>query len=61
MTLANTWFSVIMFPKIHICGHRRTPRVAVRREASFMVGLLLTGPIALTGCVVCPPNTLYLF
>lgn len=49
MTLANTLFPVIMLPKIHICGDRRTPRVAVRREASFMVGFLLTGLIALPG------------
>lgn len=33
--LANTLFPVIMLPKIHICGDRRTPRVAVWREASY--------------------------
>lgn len=52
--LANTLFPVIMLPKIHICGDRRTLRVAVRREASFMVGFLLTGLIALPGYFVYP-------
>lgn len=52
--LANTLFPVIMLPKIRICGDRRTPRVAVRREASFMVGFLLTGLIALPGYIVYP-------
>lgn len=54
MTLANTLFPVIMLLKIHICGDRRTPRVALRREASFMVGFLLTGLIALPGYFVHP-------
>lgn len=44
---ANTLFPVITLPKIHICGDRRTLRVAVRRQASFMVGFLLTGLTAL--------------
>lgn len=44
---ANTLFPVITLPKIHICGDRRTLRVAVRRQASFMVGFLLTSLTAL--------------
>lgn len=52
--LANTLFPVITLPKIHICGDRRTPRVAVRREASFMVEFLLTGLTALPRHFVYP-------
>lgn len=51
--LANTLFPVITLPKIHICGDR-TPRVAVRREASFMVEFLLTGLTALPRRFVYP-------
>lgn len=62
MTLANTLFPVILFPKIHICGDRRTPRVAVRREASLVVGFLLTALIALPGYLARPKKKmLYLF
>lgn len=52
--LANTLFPVIMLLKIHICGGRRTLKVAVRRKASFMVGFLLTGPSALPGRILYP-------
>ena len=52
--LANTLFPVIMLLKIHICGDRRTPREAVRREDSFMVSFLLTALIALPGYFVYP-------
>lgn len=62
MTLGNTLFPVILFLKIHICGDRRTPRVAVRREASLVVGFLLTGLIALPGYFACSEKKmLYLF
>lgn len=63
----STWLLLILgslslcFQKYTFVATGRTLRVVVRREASFMVGLLLTGPIALTGCVVCPPNMVYLF
>jgi len=54
-----------MLLKIHICGDRRTPRAAVRREAGFMDGFLLTGLIALPGYFVYPKAVLkvlfYLF
>lgn len=52
--LADTLFPVIMLPKIHIFGDRRTLRVAVRREASFMGGFLLTGLTALPRHFVYP-------